>query len=134
MNNKMAGVAKLLGVELEEEFRIKGSPTTSIFKISEKGLVHHRIEDWWEAMPNTLTHLLTGGRKIVKLSWTPTTNDVYYYPCPSSREKGLIGCTWRGSETDLYRFKRGLVFRTPNEADEATKKMLAALQEASDNE
>ena len=135
MNNKMAGVAKLLGVELEEEFKIKGSPTTSIFKISEKGLVlYHRIEDWWEAMPNTLTHLLTGRRKIVKLSWTPTTNDVYYYPCPSSREKGLIGCTWRGSETDLYRFNRGLVFRTPNEADEATKKMLAALQEASDDE
>lgn len=135
MDNKMMGVAKLLGVELEEEFRIKEAPITSVYKISEEGLVlHHKEENWWEAVPYMLALLLTGERKIDKLPWLPTTNDTYYYPCPSSREKVLVGCTWMGSSLDLYRFNHGLVFRTSDEANEATKKMLAALQEENNDQ
>lgn len=135
MDNKMMEVAKLLGVELEKEFEIMGAPVGCVYKLSEKGVaLYHKEENWWEVLPHMLTLLLTGECKIVKLPWTPTANDVYYYPCPSSREKVLIGSTWMGSSVDLYRLNHGLVFRTPNEADEATKKMLAALQEENEDE
>ncbi len=133
MDNKMMEVAKLLGVELEEEFEIMGAPTTSIFKISEKGLVlYHRIEDWWEAMPNTLTHLLTGGSKIVKLSWKPAMNDTYYYPTPSDKEL-WERTIWVDSGYDSIKLSRGLVFKTSKEAAEVAKKMLAVAKEVRNN-
>lgn len=135
MANQIAGVAKLLGVELEEEFEIMGAPVGCVYKLSEKGVaLYHKEENWWEVLPHMLTLLLTGECKIVKLPWKPAMNGTYYYPCPSSREKVLVGCTWMGSSIDLYRFNHGLVFRTPDEADEATKKMLAALQEENEDE
>ena len=99
MSNHMAGVAKLLGVELEEKFKIKEAPTTSIYKISEKGLVLHHEEDWWEAVPYMLALLLTGERKIVKLPWT-------------------------GSESDKSSYQQGLIYRTRDEAIKLAEEML----------
>ena len=65
MENKMAEVAKLLGVELEEEFRIEGFSIT--YKLSEKGLM--RWEDnsqkWY--ISYRIGELLTGEKKIIKL-------------------------------------------------------------------
>ena len=65
MENKMAEVAKLLGVELEEEFRIEGFSIT--YKLSEKGFM--RWEDnsqkWY--ISYRIGELLTGEKKIIKL-------------------------------------------------------------------
>ena len=65
MENKMKEVAKLLGVELEEEFRIEGFSIT--YKLSEKGLM--RWEDnsqkWY--ISYRIGELLTGEKKIIKL-------------------------------------------------------------------
>ena len=65
MENKMAEVAKLLVVELEEEFRIEGFSIT--YKLSEKGLM--RWEDnsqkWY--ISYRIGELLTGEKKIIKL-------------------------------------------------------------------
>ena len=65
MANKMKEVAKLLGVELEEEFRIEGFSIT--YKLSEKGLM--RWEDnsqkWY--ISYRIGELLTGEKKIIKL-------------------------------------------------------------------
>lgn len=63
--NKMSEVAKLLGVELEEEFKIKGSTTK--YKLSKNGLMfwsdYH--QDWFNL--SKLEQLLIGYCEIIKL-------------------------------------------------------------------
>ena len=68
MENKMAEVAKLLGVELEEEFRIEGFSIT--YKLYEKGFM--RWEDnsqkWY--ISYRIGEVLTGEKEIIKLPKT----------------------------------------------------------------
>lgn len=63
--NKMNEVAKLLGVELEEEFRVKNFYCK--FKISKDGLKFWSgALEQWDDSP-WLQELLTGEVKIIKL-------------------------------------------------------------------
>lgn len=63
--NKMSEVAKLLGVELEEEFKIKGSTTK--YKLSKNGLMFWSDyrQDWFNL--SKLEQLLIGYCEIIKL-------------------------------------------------------------------
>ena len=63
--NKMEEVAKLLGVELEEEFRIEGFPHK--YTLSENGLASW--SDYWQLWvpSDILGRLLTGKYQLVKL-------------------------------------------------------------------
>ena len=65
MENKMNEVAKLLGVELEEEFRIEG--LTKKYKLTENGLKYwsDNLQQW--CISGWLRELLTGESKIIKL-------------------------------------------------------------------
>lgn len=66
MENKMTEVAKLLGVELEEEFKIKGVPER--YKFTEIGLKYLSTkEKGWFLTNNILNLLLTGELSIIKL-------------------------------------------------------------------
>ena len=63
--NKMNEVAQLLGLELEEEFRIEGFPHK--YTLSENGLVSW--SDYWQlwVQSDILGRLLTGKYQLVKL-------------------------------------------------------------------
>ena len=63
--NKMKEVAKLLGVELEEEFRING--LSYKYKLSNSGLMcwSDNLQRWY--ITSIVGELLTGERKIIKL-------------------------------------------------------------------
>ena len=65
MENKMREVAKLLGVELEEEFKVEGFPHK--YKLSENGLVSW--SDYWQSWVSSdiIGGLLTGKGEMVKL-------------------------------------------------------------------
>ena len=65
MANKMNEVAKLLGVELEEEFRIEG--LTRKHKLTENGLRcwFDDFQQWYASY--YIDELLTGEAKIIKL-------------------------------------------------------------------
>ena len=64
MENKMNGVAQLLGLVLEEEFKIEGFP--DIYKLASDGLVywHPDLKEWIRS--NLLLEVLTGKYKIIK--------------------------------------------------------------------
>ena len=77
--NYMADVAKLLGVELGEEFRIKTHGDT-LYKLTERGLCCLMILSGWENQENyALAELLYGKLEIEKLPWKPKQNGFYYY-------------------------------------------------------
>ena len=65
MENKMAEVAKLLGVELEEEFRIEGCSYK--YKLTKEGLsfLGFNSQEW--ILSSIIGKLLTGESKIIKL-------------------------------------------------------------------
>ena len=63
--NKMKEVAKLLGVELEEEFKIKG--WDGFCKITELGLERYVKERSWLMDSIMLTDLIKGTAKIIKI-------------------------------------------------------------------
>lgn len=65
MANKMKEVAKLLGVELEEEFRIEGFSIT--YKLSEKGLMCWAVNLQRWHISTRVGELLTGEKKIIKI-------------------------------------------------------------------
>ena len=105
--NYMADVARMLGVELEEEFKIDGS--NLIYKFFENGLYFRCIEGWLPAKYQFLD-LIKGECNIVKLPWTPKTNEAYYRP--SRKFFGVTSEVWTDNPYD-YAFKEaGMIFRT----------------------
>ena len=130
MDNKMMKVAKLLGVELEEEFEIMGAPVGCVYKLSEKGVaLYHKEENWWEMLPHMLTLLLTGECKIVKLPWKPKMNEEYYVPYIHYAESSMCSVfPWHGDKVDNKLYQLGLVCKTREEAIAMTKKMIAGLE------
>ena len=67
MANYMEQVAQMLGVELEEEFKVDCSHVT--YKITEDGMFYWSGEQYgWQSINGWLTELLSGKIKIIKKS------------------------------------------------------------------
>ena len=116
--NLIPEICKMLGVELGEEFEIKGY----------KGLVYKFVDD--ELIVNstddkgcsgltanmTLVSLLKGKREIVKLPWKPKEGaTVYTFDLNYGR---WVVClfTWTGDPCDYALLDKGWVYRTAKEA------------------
>lgn len=129
MANYMAGVAKLLGVEVGEVFEVYiGGECQGRCRFTKDRVEVSDNHCWYRTKVETLEWLLNGTATIVKLPWKPARHDSYYYPCLDSDE--LWGCaTWIAGLNDNNRLERGLIFKTKEEAVEVAEKMLAALQE-----
>lgn len=147
MNNKMAEVAKLLGVELNEVFFVKGCSgcytyySKTYLKFTESGLKDSvNRTSWHSAAAWVWKSLITGALKINKLPWKPSCDDAYYMPSVISIGK-YIKLFWTGSKNDEDSYQQGLVFRTEKEAVELAEEMLdvarkkfAMAKEARDND
>lgn len=136
MTNHMEEVAKLLGVELEEEFRIEGTHVDYIYKISEKGLfLRCSGRDWWEEVPDTLVQMLAGmTRKIIKFPWKPHIGEKFYIPCIHTEPEYMYNVYyWNNDDYDKEYYRIGLICKTSEEAVALTKKMIAMIQEEKKN-
>lgn len=114
--NYMKDVAALLGVQLNEEFKIiltDGEVTSSVYKITEKGL----IGQYAEILQSTLANLLTGRYQIQKLPFKPKFEDRYwtldYTPENEIKAVEYVWKYWARNYLDYY---NGLCFRTKQEA------------------
>lgn len=67
--NYMQDVARMLGVELEEEFKLNNGETK--YKFTENGLYFLAPDGWWQWSNVMLPRILRGNVKIVKLPWQP---------------------------------------------------------------
>ncbi len=129
MANYMTGVAKLLDVEVGEIFSIDQTSPLPIFRFTDKCLQKSTGSDIWiTANSATLCKLLDGRLSIRKLPWKPTKGEKYYVSDIFTRD--LWDCySWDDDENDEELYKRGVVFKTTEEAVMAAKKMLAAINE-----
>ena len=124
--NYMEETAKLLGVELEEEFKFKESTYDDIYygygKITKKGFMT-RKEDTaiWSYNSWALQSLLTGTSKIEKLPWKPKKGEEYYTP---SRSFDHALCDyWDDYPSDFALEEVGMVFKSEKECEAALPKL-----------
>ena len=75
--NHMPEVAKILGVELGEEFELNGS--NAIYKLSQYGFFFKCGGTWMRASDYLLTDVIKGVHTIKKLPWKPKRGDTYCY-------------------------------------------------------
>lgn len=124
--NYMEQVAKMLGVELEEEFYLKNTTNgyycasgknKTTFKLSESGVKYKFIRNTnnyeWCRLDAILAEVLTGSLEIVKKPWKPKENEEYYWVDLKRRVvKGNFNCdyTW-----NVMRYQLGNCFRTKEE-------------------
>ena len=134
--NYMAEVAKLLGVELRETFKITSNTQgdyhnyyrfteNNCLEISDDGV------EWKTTIAAVLLkHILMGDTRIVKLPWKPQEGEKYYVPRIAVQPKDRHYCYyWDNSGVDIKRYDMGIVCKTPEEAIALTEKMLEAINE-----
>ena len=118
--NLIPEICKMLGVELGEEFEIKGYKGL-VYKFADDELIVNSTDDRGISgltANMTLVNLLKGEREIVKLPWKPKKGDAYYtfvrtgIDCTCT----LISYKWDGCVIDIALLKAGWVFRTRQEA------------------
>lgn len=112
--NYMQDVARMLGVELGEEFKIDGS--NLIYKFFENGLYFRCIEGWLPATYPFLD-LIKGELEIVRLPWQPKIGNKYY--CPCLYFKYVAHSYWENTPSEIFLKEAGLVFRTKEECEAA---------------
>ena len=112
--NYMADVAKMLGVELGEEFKIEGS--NLIYKFFENELCFRCIEGWCPTKYQFLD-LIKGDSKIVKLPWRPKKGEVYCRPMDGFEDVDFDN--WSNHPIDFALKEAGMIFRTKEECEAA---------------
>ena len=135
MDNRMAEIAKMFGVELGESFKITDDThddcqryhrftESAGIEISDDGI------EWKTVDTVILKFLLMGDARIVKLPWKPREGEKYYVPrisvLPEDRHYYYY---WGNSCFDIECYKMGIVCKTKEEAIALTEKMLEAINE-----
>ena len=114
MDNKMPKLAKeFFNKELEEEFEVD-IINHKIYKFTERGLEfkYNDSSNSWRPANTTLGRLLRGNLKI---KWKPKSGEKYYFVF-SQYPKPQRLLYYNESMADRLIFKRGLIFRTEQEA------------------
>lgn len=135
--NCMAEVAKLLGVELMETFKIAYDifgEHPKYYRFAEDVCLEASNDGgkWETADAGVLEDILMGDVRIVKLPWKPRIGEMYYFPDMGTSSLGSCLC-WLGTETDKNLYDRGFVFQTIEEAIATAKRILAIVQEGKNN-
>nr|DAR02829.1 MAG TPA: hypothetical protein [Caudoviricetes sp.] len=126
--NLIPEIAKMLGVELGEEFKIKGYDGLT-YKLTDNGLelttVDGQKTKWFDN--GALNSLLKGKMEIVKLPWKPKKGETYY-TFELLGGKWIVHLLWwTGSPNGYALLEKGWVYRTQKEAEAALPAVAAEL-------
>lgn len=123
--NLIPEIAKMLGVQLGEKFKVKGEDEQT-YVFTDNGLkvtFGDDIELSHIAINSAFVALVKGQDEVVKLPWTPKIGD-YYWTFDKSNASDCIRWTvgrfkWENAPVDICAFKNSWVFRTEDEAEKA---------------
>ena len=123
--NLIPEIARMLGVEIGEEFKIKGREG-AVYKFIVDGLLvsDDDAEKVYTATHVPLVGLVRGDIEIVKLPWKPKKGDAYY-TFDIFRGKWVVvrSSWWTGAPCNYALLDKGWVFRTKEEAEDALPKV-----------
>lgn len=115
--NLIPEIAKMLGVELNEEFKIKGREG-AIYKFIVDGLLvsDDDAEKVYTTAHMPLVGLVRGDIEIVKLPWKPKKGDVYFTFELLGGKWVVRSFWWGGFPNEYALLDKGWVYRTREEA------------------
>ena len=124
--------AEMLGLELEQEFRLVNPDGTKVdndlYKIREDGLFYKkRKEDDWHSEPSvTLDCILNGDYKAVPKPWKPKKGEQYW---SYSVKRSQACCGMFGEYVKDYAcWKLGNCFKTREEAQSKGKEIMEQIK------
>ena len=127
--NLIPEIARMLGVELGEEFQIK-EYGERIYRFANSGLqliYDNGVQNLNTTTNMALSGLLSGDFEIVKLPWKPEFDD-NYYTFKLVRGKWSVCVGWWENEPHCYALlDKGWIYRTKAEAQAALPKVAAEL-------
>ena len=124
--------AEMLGLELEQEFRLVKTDGTKVdndlYKIREDGLFYKKRKDgvWLSEPSTTLSSLLQGLYKVVTKPWKPKYGEQYW--SYSVKSNGTCCNTFWELIEDYACWKLGNCFRTEEEAKTKGKEIMEQIQ------
>lgn len=131
--NLIPEIAKMLGVELGEEFKVKGYGELTCMITDDKGLMaaDDSSETGWTLANALFVVLLNGKAEIIRLPWKPKNEEQYY----SFGGKFLgdptvwivVDVIWQGLAYDVAMFDKGWVYRSKEEAQAALPAVAKAM-------
>jgi hypothetical protein len=127
--NLIPEIAKMLGVELNEEFKVDKYDELT-FKFAENMLMARADFKGakWGITYVVLSELLGGDAEIIKLPWKPKFGDRYFGVFEFNGK--LMVCRydiWRGTIAEEAQYRCGWVYRTKEEAEAALPKVASEL-------
>ena len=132
--NKMADVAKLLGVELGDEFIAKypiGEPLGTLrCRICDGDVWISTTGEGWFRNNYVLRDLLVGKLTIHKLPWKAKSNEIYFTPLITSAHKYTEQRVAADINDILYididdtLYNRGLMCKTSEQAEELSQLLI----------
>lgn len=120
--NLIPEIARMLGLQLGEEFKIEGRE--HIFHFVDNGLIAYRTDGSVLPYENCLAHflwLINGEEEIIKPPWKPKKRERYwtFNVFFESGKWVTTSFVWGDEVFDNAVFKVGWVFRTKEEAEAA---------------
>ena len=119
--NLIPEIAKLLGVEMEEAFKIR----RPAYEVCEKGVYAFfeneglmKRNEQGEFDNNSsieFEDLCLGNYEIVKLPWEPKYGEIYYFL--DINEKEIMSYPWENDTFDYAMKALGMIYRTEEEAE-----------------
>ena len=123
--------AEMLGLELEQEFRLVNPDGTKVdndlYKIREDGIFYKKRKDgvWLSEPSTTLSSLLKGLCKVVPKPWKPKKGELYWFYSKTLNQAVSRNCYAENYALCLW--KCGNCFRTEEEAKTKGKEIMEKL-------
>ena len=118
--NLIPQIAKMLGVELGEEFKVKGYKLTYMIA-DDKGLTttDDSPETGWTPANTLFAALLNGDAEIVKIPWKPKMYEEYWTFGKLGKQWIVGTLIWKEFPYEILLLDKGWVYRTREEAEAA---------------
>lgn len=125
--NLIPEIARMLGVEIGEEFEIKDDKGLVYKFVDDKLIVNSTDDKGISGLTAnmTLVSLLKGKKEIIKLPWKPKKGETYY-TFELLNGKWIVHLLWWAEVPCHYALlEKGWVYRTQEEAEAALPKVAA---------
>ena len=123
--NLIPEIAKLLGVEVGEEFKVKDEDGLT-YRFTDDGLkitYNGGVEISNISTNSAFVALVEGEDEVVKLSWKPKKGDVYFTFTLMGDKWGTHSYWWGGFPDEYALLDKGWVYRSQAEAEAALPKV-----------
>lgn len=127
--NLIPQIARMLDVEIGEEFKIKGREG-AIYKFIVDGLLvsDDDVEKVYTTANMPLIGLVKGDIEIVKLPWKPKKGELYYsFGFRNYPKWGVSQQNWGNHPCDYALLDKGWIYRTKAEAEAALPAVAAEI-------